>query len=164
MRKRQRVYTSTLLVYRIGHPMQLRTSTWARRSHKILTTSPSKKGFDPNRYAFQNTAGVYVYHHICMPVLSANTDINHFSIDACLHPMELVRRPNIFIEEGVWSNSVIHRDSVTTPEYCWYIASHCYACCLPIQTYTCATTFNGTKMAKYLHPGRGVVKPSDQQR
>ena len=83
----KRVYTSTLLVYRIGHPMQLRTSTWARRSHKILTTSPSKKGFDPNRYAFQNTAGVYVYHHICMPVLSANTDINHFSIDACLHPI-----------------------------------------------------------------------------
>ena len=121
--------------------MQLRTSTWARRSHKILTTSPSKKGFDQNRYAFQNTAGVY--HHICMPVLSANTCINHFSIDVCLHPMELVRRPNIFIQEGVWSNSVIRRDSESTPEYCWCIASHCYACCLPIKAYTCEPTFNG---------------------
>ena len=112
MRKRQRVYTSTLLVYRIGHPMQLRTSTWARRSHKILTTSTSKKEFDQNRYAFQNIAGVH--HHMYMPVLSANTGINHFSIDACLHPMKLERRPNIFIQEGVWSNSVIHRDSVST--------------------------------------------------
>ena len=94
-----------------------------------------------------------------MPVLSANTGINLFSIDARLHPMELVRRPNIFIQEGVWSNSVIHRDSVSTPEYCWCIASHCYACCLPRQTYTCEPTFNGVKMAEYLHPGRGVVKP-----
>ena len=69
------------------------------------------------------------------------------------------RWPNIVIQEGVWSNPVIHRDSVSTPEYCWCIASYCYACCLPIQTYTCETTFNGVKMAEYRHPGRGVVKP-----
>ena len=65
---------------------------------------------------------------------------------------------------GVWSNPEIHRDNVSTPEYFWCIASHCYACCLPIQAYTCETTFNGVKMAEYLHPGRGVVKPRDPQR
>ena len=70
----------------------------------------------------------------------------------------------LFIQDRVWSNSVIHRDSVSTPEYCWCIASHCYACCLPIQAYTCEPAFNGAKMAKYLHPGRGVVKASDPQR
>ena len=74
------------------------------------------------------------------------------------------RWPNIFIQEGVWSNSVIHRDSVSTPEYCWCIASHCYACCLPIQACTSEPSFHGAKMAEYRHPGRGVVKPSDPQR
>ena len=33
-----------------------------------------------------------------------------------------------------------------------------------IQAYTCEPTFNGVKMAEYLHPGRGVVKTSDPQR
>ena len=72
------------------------------------------------------------------------------------------RWPNIFIQEGVWSNPGI-LDSVSTPEYCWCIASHSYACCLPIQAYTVIFTFNGVKMAEYLHPGRGVVKPSDHR-
>ena len=71
------------------------------------------------------------------------------------------RWPNIFIQEGVWSKPVIHIDSVSTPEYFWCIASHFYAFCLPIQAYTCEPTFNAVKMAEYLHPGRGVVKPRD---
>ena len=29
--------------------------------------------------------------------------------------------------------TVIRRDSVSTPVYCWCIASHLYACCLPMQ-------------------------------
>ena len=84
-------------------------------------------------------------------------------IDESLQYME-PRWPNIFIQEEVWSNPVIHRDSVSTPEYCWCVASHCYACCLPIQACTCEPSFHGVKMAEYRHPGRGVVKPSDPQR
>ena len=74
------------------------------------------------------------------------------------------RWPNIFIQEGVRSNPGIHIDGVNTPEYFRCIASHSYACCLPIQAYTCEPTFNAVKMAEYLHPGRGVVKTSDPQR
>ena len=84
-------------------------------------------------------------------------------VQVSLHFME-PRWPNTFIQEGVWSNPVIHRDSVSTPEYCWCIASHCYACCLPIQACTSEPSFHGAKMAEYLHPGRGVVKLSDPQR
>ena len=84
-------------------------------------------------------------------------------VQVSLHFME-PRWPNIFIQEGVWSNPVIHRDRVSTPEYCWCIASHCYACCLPIQACTSEPSFHGVKMAEYLHPGRGVVKPSDPLR
>ena len=87
----------------------------------------------------------------------------YWHVQVSFHFMES-RWPNIFIQEGVWSNSVIHRDSVSTPEYCWCIASHCYACCLPIQACTSEPSFHGAKMAEYLHPGRGVVKPSDPQR
>ena len=35
----------------------------------------------------------------------------------------------------MWSNPGIHRDSVSTPEYCRCIASHSYASCLPIQAF-----------------------------
>ena len=74
------------------------------------------------------------------------------------------RWPNIFIQEGVWSNPGIYIDSESTPEYFWCIASHSYACCLPIQAYTCEPTFNAVKMAEYLHPERGVVKTRDPHR
>ena len=96
---------------------------------------------------------MYSLTFLCM--LSAHTGI----LPVSLHLMQS-RWPNIFIQEGVWSNP---RDSVSTPEYCRCIASHSYACCLLIQAYTCEPTFNGVKMAEYLHPGRGVVKPSDHR-
>ena len=63
--------------------------------------------------------------------------------------------------KGVWSNPGIHRDSVSTPEYCWYIAHIAmHVVCLYRHIHV-IPTFNGVNMAEYLHPGRGVVKPSD---
>ena len=46
--------------------------------------------------------------------------------------------------KGLWSKSVVHRDSVSTLEYFWHIASHCYAYCLPIQPYTVVPMLNGS--------------------